>query len=113
VPYAALWTIAGAGTFDDLVRLWAERDGPALLRALQRRTWKSQQSPYGRPWHGTRRVEKATVRDAELAEALTELHHRVRNNPVFWTDPRAIRLGAGDAILNLLSEIHVWNETRP
>jgi hypothetical protein len=112
-PYAALWEIAGAATIEDLERLWVELDGPAQIKAFRRRTWKFMQSPLGRPWHGARGIEKGTVRDPELREAMDRLYWRIKNNPIL-RDRRALILGSpGDAILNLFARIAVWDEKRP
>jgi hypothetical protein len=111
VPYAALWRIAGAETVDDLVRLWAELDGPAKLKAFFQRARKFKQSPYGRPWHGVRRVEKRTVRDPELHEAVFALHRRINANPVFKEDHRARMIR--DAIVVTLAEITTFDASKP
>jgi hypothetical protein len=111
-PYAGLWRIAEAGTVDDLVELWRELDGPALLKALKRRTWKYRQSSHASPWHGQPQ-QKPTVRNPELVAALDKLGDRVRENPAIWADHRAIATGAGHAILDMIAEIRVWAEKQP
>jgi hypothetical protein len=103
VPYAALWTIAGAETLDDLVRLWTELDGPAELKAFFYRTRHFQQTPYGRPWHGERKVEKLPLRDPELREAIFQLIRRIVANPVFVDSPRGETIK--DTIVTRLAEI--------
>src|SRR4029453_24292 len=100
-----------SATVEDLLRLWTELDGPALLKALKRRTWKYSQTTYGRKWHGQRRPEKGNLRDQELDQALTRLWIRVKKNPVFWGDYRVLLAGdPRNAILDLIAEIRVRDE---
>jgi hypothetical protein len=121
VPYAALWTIAGAETIAELVRLWTERDGPRLLKAFFQRARKLKQSPYGRVWAGVRKVEKVSTRDPELNEAVLSLHRRINANPVFNAlrtrgirDANDLRIRAiRDAIVVILGKITTFDANKP
>jgi hypothetical protein len=105
-PYDAVWRVTDSPTIEEMLRLWAELDGPRQVKALYHALARFKQSSYGQPWHGKRGLQP-TVSDRGVREALTRLSNRARTNPVFASgDPRAAAIQK--AILDVIKDLTVW-----